>query len=386
MRICLPIRASLILISLLSLEAAAHEDEAHYDEVHETEAVAQALPEHTLSLALRLRHLGAPETWPPAWALPGRGRAANRDLSFEESGLSWRARWTPWLYSELSWLRDHDDKMAVDEAVLGLREANWQAQAGRFTVLARDSQWALPSLFAEALNGHDHWHDEGVQVAWRDPDRSLSLAAIRGQGYPGADKAQTGWMLGATQRLAGQQVSLDLGMLPKLARETSGTTHAGHDHGPSRCGEEQDCLKGRASLARLQWQWQQGSLSGRLMGGWRRESGNVSGPLGEADYRGDTRSVQGELAWQWRPALSLAGRYEALALQHRLQGAGAVILANNAGLTQSATRVQRLGLAWQYRPAGWGDWSLETWREHAQGQAAQTLWLAQWRQRWALLR
>ncbi|MGQ5525440.1 hypothetical protein ACUHMQ_19550 [Chitinimonas sp. PSY-7] len=380
MRTCLPIHASVILISLSAY--------AHNGETHEPDNTAEStVPRHHLHALLNVRHLDASNTWPATLPLPGIGFEQHRGALYGDSGLEWQAIWLPWLQSDASIAYDDNSKkFETDHVTLSLQHRTESNQKialslGRQSPLDTQRNWALPALLDTSLIGHDHWHDDGAKLTVQQGAWQGTLGAYRGRGYPGAKSVDTIGLglIGMQWRQSPWTVQADIGYLPKLQRVTKSDNHVGHSHSHSSgCGKDSDCLRGHGWLGLISARWQQGAIYGLAEAGKRREDGEIAGQLGVAQYQGDTSSLALEAGWHWTDTITLATRYEQLALRHQLKGTGASILASNAGIANSKYRPRRNGLRldWQATPAN--TLAIEAWQDRTEN-GHNNLLLTQWR-------
>lgn len=277
---------------------------------------------------------------------------------------------------EAAWLQARRD---TDDAVWLLSAGRQQPAMGAVLGGAGhlDRFGLVPLAARMAVNGQ--WIDDGLQLGWRrDVGTStwhVDAGLWRGQVFPGAahggvvPSLHAGWTHGpwAVDAVAARFE------LQGRGSAIGGT--AGHSHSAPVCDaalSQVACFSGRSQLAAASWRWrgldaQQPWPVTLTAAGWlRHETGVVESANGLADYRGSNRGGWLEALWHVRPRWELGWRGERLSASHRLNGAGASLLASETQLNTYAPS-SRHTLMLGYSPTDWADIRLEAGRESVAG-------------------
>lgn len=229
----------------------------------------------------------------------------------------------------------------------------WLLQAGRqrpamgpvLAAAGHFDRFGLMPLAQRVALDHD-WVDDGLQLGWRrdagpSGQWALDVGLWRGQGFPGADGASAapslhlGWL-----REAWRADVLWARFRPQGRGAAIGTTTT-HSHGAPVCDaslSEVICFSGHTDLWAGSARWDGQAAAAPLpltlsAAGWlRNDSGTLESANGLADYRGRNRGYWLDAIWHLKPALELGWRGERLSASHELRGAGASLLAADAGL------------------------------------------------------
>lgn len=322
-----------------------------------------------LGAALALSAATAPRPW-PAPRLPGlfgngdtpvdrRGGALEHGAL--ELGLRANAAWSAG--AAFGW---HDsDPPHVEDAWL-----QWERDIGDDSIVLRGGRQALPTGGVVAGGGHfdrfgamplakrvvvgGDWIDDGLDLRWeRNHDgpwpwlETVGFGLWRGHAYPGGPGMPPAPALHARVAAGGWTADLFATRLQPTRRgayiqnERSGHTHATPDCDRSLVGIT--CFDGRSDVVTLGLRWQTPWPGWTLQGAGllRRDAGTLWSASGEARYRGNTGGGWIDVVWQATPSLELALRGETVRGVQRIDGAGALAVATDAGLLGS-TRIRRV--------------------------------------------
>lgn len=354
---------------------------------------AQALPMADglrWGLQAAARALDASQALPslslPGYLVQGGAEANPQGLHLEhavaELGLRWAQDWGAYLavgrhgsdptHTEAAWLQ----RSWVSDT-----SGRWTLQVGRqrpelgaaLTRAGLGDDFALRPLAQQAMLNGD-WIDDGAQLAWRLPPRdewhvTLHAGLWRGRVFPGGPQASPVPSLHANVKWA--DWSADASLVRFDPRGRGARVQApggGHSHVGPDCNvisAQVLCFSGRTTLATAQLSWDPHPwpLSLTLATWGRRDLGQLGSAQGFADHQAHVRGAWVQAHWALAPPWSLALRVEGLNASYRLQGAGASLLARDAGLTAYAP-ARRVALVLGQRPDPRWQWGVELGREH----------------------
>ena len=220
------------------------------------------------------------------------------------------------------------------------------------------------------------WIDDGVQLGWRreGPEQRWSMDAglWNGQVFPGARSGavvpalHAGWQ-GGDWAVDGFVARFDVRGRGAQINSSTGA----HSHTAPVCDallKQIVCFDGRSNLAGLSARWDshQWPVSVSAAGWMRRDSGALYSANGSGQYSGNNTGGWVDAVWRFHPKAEWGVRTERLVAEHRLSGAGATLLATEAGFSayQPARRT-----AWMlgYSPTNTVDLRLEAGRESVAG-------------------
>lgn len=255
---------------------------------------------------------------------------------------------------EQVWLKYNHD--FADDSELILRLGRQNVALGRQN-LEHSHNWQMgvtPLVMRAAVAGG--WLDDGLDVSWQHADGWYAGAgAFKGDAFPGvknpgADAAtvRLGWRPGAADwQLSAARFQVD-GRLSEQA------TQAGHSHSQNAClqpGPGQVCFNGDSDVLVLAASQPVGQTRLILSGeAWlKRESGALASLSGQVDYRGVITGGWLNAAYAFSPQWTGLVRWEGLQAEHRLSGANAALLAQEAVIADSDATLSRLGagVVWQ---------------------------------------
>jgi hypothetical protein len=208
-------------------------------------------------------------------------------------------------------------------------------QAGHF------ERFALHPLIKRAAFEGD-WVDDGAQLSWRPAQatflRAVDLGVWRGRAFPGGGQSRAVPALHLAFGLADTTLDVFAARLRPSGRGTTVSDEsAGHSHTAPDCGTSLSgvvCFDGRVRLlgGSLRWAPDHGplSLTAALLS--REERGSLYSGSGDTQYRGRTRGGWLDAVWRVAPRWETALRVERLEGVHDVQGPGAALVAQEAGL------------------------------------------------------
>ena len=220
-------------------------------------------------------------------------------------------------------------------------------------------RFSQPPLAKRAVL-NDQWIDDGLALAWRRPDadglRGLEAGLWRGQAFPGGP---TGPAVPSLHLHAGWghvDVHLTAAHLRPEARgaaaQSLGTS--GHAHGSLDCRvslQQRVCFDGTVDVAgaSLQWEPAQGDWRVALAGLWRHDRGSLYATSGDTRLSSRVAGAWADVTWRPAARWTLAGRFERLVPDNRLEGIGTVLLSDAAGLSNGGS-VDRATAALLFEP------------------------------------
>lgn len=359
--------ALLAALGLLSaLTAQAHEE-------------AQAIPPEAglrLGAALALANVSANQAL-PSQRLQGyliRGdsgvdrRASTLEHAVVEAGWRMDSQWSAYAaagqhdhdptHAEAAWLRyelaaPEDQTRTVQLGRMRPQLGPVMTQAGHMDRLA-----LMPLARRVAVDGD--WIDDGVQFSARhDGDEwtgHADLGLWRGRAFPGTDNGSPAPSLHLGVEHGNWRGDLFASLLQAegrgaLAQNTTG----GHTHNAPDCSRLKAgviCFGGSSQIAGASLQWQGYDWPVTLQGAYwlRHDDGTLRSVNGQAEHSANYGGGWLQALWQPRADWELGVRSERIKADLSLQGAGATLLAQEAGLSGSTPlRRDTVLLGWQAR-------------------------------------
>lgn len=383
MKTCLPIRASAILIYLICADIVFAHSDSHLQE--DVDAL-----NGFLAADANVRSLHGANPWPVPMPVLGVSGADQRGWLFGDSSLGWHANWTHGISTSIVTAYDDEDhSWHIDETNLKYTQNRdgyrLQTTVGRMSPEFSQAglpQWGLTSLYNQAVIGHDHWHDDGLEGSLYSNSFNSFAGIYSGRGYPGG-ASQTGiGMLaaGVTWQISHLLLGLNGTHVSDFNRvlSTTGDGHS-HSHGSNvnGCGMTIDCVLGDADLVWLDAHWKRSAYALFVSMANRSERGSVQSRLGEQAYRGDVNGLALQADWQMHPAWRLGLRQEWLRIANNLSGPNSAAVARLYGLENADGNPSRSGvrIAWKFNQQH--QFAFDAYRETATTQSS-WLWLAQW--------
>lgn len=390
----MPIRSSKAW-ALALLMGAASLAQAHTDE-HEAipdvpgARVSAALAATSLSASTRL-----PSQALPGYLMLGDAGVDHRGFALEHGSVSLGYRLTPTWGAELALGAHGSDPIHVEAVWLQAKGlyggADWRFGAGRQSpslgaVMGQAGhldRFSLMPLAKQAVSNGD-WIEDGLELGLKHPigdaDGSLDIGLWSGRLFPGAVPGAAAPSLHAGLTWDSDEagdLSLDAfaaQLRPAGRGSRASSLSGGHSHSPPSCDASLTqvvCFDGRSRIAGLSVQWQAPSwpltLTGAVM--WRKERGTLQSRDGEGQYSARNRGDWMQASWRFGVPWELGLRHERLMAVQSLTGAGASLVANEAGLGSYAPlRRSAAMLGWNIN--SWSDLRLEAGRETAGPQAA----------------
>lgn len=350
--------------ALLALSAQAHEEE-------------QTIPEQAclrLGAAVALAHVDASQALPSqrlqGYLLRGDVGIDRRASALEHAVVeaSWRvdSQWSAYAavgqhdsdptHAEAAWLRYELD--APEDETRRVQIGRMRPQLGPvMTQAGHMDRFALMPL-ARRVTVDGDWIDDGAQLSarrdWGEWTGHADLGLWRGRAFPGAAGSSPAPSLHlGIERGDWRGDLFAITMQPEGRGALAQSQAGGHTHNAPDCGTLQAgvlCFSGRSQVAGSSLQWQSHEWPVTLQGAYwlRQDDGTLRSVNGQADH---TASYQGswlQALWRPRPAWELGIRSERITADLSLDGAGATLLAQEAGLTGSApVRRDTLLLSWQ---------------------------------------
>lgn len=365
-----PKRQRLVLCvtgGLLAFSAQAHEE-------------AQAIPEQAglrLGAALVLADVNARQAL-PSQRLQGylvRGdagvdrRASALEHAVVEAGWRVDSQWSAYAavgqhdsdpaHAEAAWLRYELDAPADETRTIQIGRMSPQlgpvmSQAGHMDRFA-----LMPLARRVAVDGD--WIDDGVQFGGQrefgDWTGYADIGLWRGQAFPGAEGSSPAPSLHlGTERGDWRGDLFGIALQPDGRGALAQNDRGGHTHNAPDCGTIKTgvlCFSGRTQVMGASLQWQSHAWPVTLQGAYwlRHEDGTLRSVNGQSDH---TATYQGgwlQALWRPRADWELGLRSERIQADLSLKGAGATLLAQEAGLSGSApVRRNTLLLRWQPHP------------------------------------
>lgn len=326
----------------------------------------------------------------PSLALPGylvQGNTAPdpQGLSLEhgvaELGLRWAQDWggyvalgrhgTDPVHAEAVWLQ----RSWVTDG-----QGRWTLRVGRQRPTLGDAQtraghfddFALMPLAKQTLLNGD-WIDDGAELGWAAPslgDGALALHAglWRGRVFPGGPRAAPVPNLHASLKWAAWSADASLARFEPQGRGARvQALGGGHSHATPNCdavSAQVLCFTGRSALATAQLSWDPHPWPVSLtLATWaRRDRGQLGSAQGLAAHSATVRGGWAQVTWSTDGPWSVGLRLEKVNASYHLQGSGARLLAQDAGLTAYAP-ARRVALMVGHRSDPRWQWNLEWGRE-----------------------
>ena len=379
-----PIRALATLACILCADIAL----AHGNMYQELESESLS---GTLAADLNMRSLHGDNPWPTPMPVLGISGADQRGWLFGESSVGWHANWLHGLSTDLViGYEDEDHRWHIDEANLKYsvprEDFHLQATAGRLSPAFSHAglpPWGLTNLFNQAVIGHDHWHDDGVEGSVYGNSLSGFGGIYSGRGYPGGASQSGSGMLaaGMVWQTAPLRLVLNGAHVSDFNRVLS-TVGDGHNHthgsSVSGCGVSVDCVLGNADLLWIDARWKHGtSFEFFASLASRREHGSVQSVLGEQAYRGDVNGLALQADWQMYPQWQLGLRQEWLRIANDLSGPNSAAVARVFGLDNAESNPSRSGVRIAWNINRQHQFAIDAYRDMTTSQSS-WLWLAQW--------
>ncbi len=224
-----------------------------------------------------------------------------------------------------------------------------------------DRHAAMPLAKRAVLD--DDWIDHGVNLRWeRDTDASeasgfwpvlVDLGIWRMRSFPGGDGAQPAPAMHV--QWAWGPVLVD-GFVASVRPTGRGayiqSSNSGHTHHQPDCAGDLlaiFCFDGRSDVvgASVAWSLPLADLRLEAAGLLRRDRGQLFSRSAQVDYRGSTGGGWLDVIWPLTKRIALSARGEYVRGVHTLDGAGALTVAQDAGLMGN-TSLQRGALAASY--------------------------------------
>ena len=225
---------------------------------------------------------------------------------------------------------------------------DWLLIAGRqrpelgpvLTMAGHMDRFAMVPL-AKRVAVNDDWIDDGLQFGWRrdglDLKWSVDAGLWNGQVFPGASNSamvpslHTGVALG-DWNLDGFYARFE----PKGRGAVITSSTGAHSHSAPVCDallKQIVCFDGASELtgASLRWNSHDWPVTASLAGWMRRDSGVLQSANGIANYTGDNQGAWADVTWRFLPRAEVGVRVENLYASHNLHGAGASLVASEAG-------------------------------------------------------
>jgi hypothetical protein len=327
--------------------------------VHAHGEAAEALPPEPgvrLGLSAAVAHIDASQLLPSnrlvGYLLQGDPGVDRRGDALEHAVLDagWRLNET-W-GAALAIGQHGSDQSHVEDAWLqaGTRRGQdlWQATAGRqrpelgpvLTTAGHLDRFALVPL-AKRMAVNDDWIDDGLQLGWRreglDLQWSADVGLWNGQVFPGARQGAVVPALHLGLAAGDWNVDGFVAHFEPKGRGAVITSATGaHSHAAPECNaalKQIVCFDGNSDLlgGSLRWNSHRWPVTASLAGWLRQDSGSLYSTNGLARYTGDNQGAWADVVWRAHPQLELGLRVESLTATHQLTGAGASLLATEAG-------------------------------------------------------
>lgn len=247
------------------------------------------------------------------------------------------------IHVEAAWLQGQGKLGAIDWTIGGGRQR--PSLGPVMTRAGHLDRFGLMPLAKQALTQGD-WIDNGAQLTLRRSlagiDWTLDAGIWAGRAFPGArpGAATPALHLGASWDGAGGEWSIDAFYAPLRPSDRGSrvlSTTGAHTHAAPVCDATLNqvvCFDGRSRLAGLSLKWEADSwpltVSGAVM--WRDERGELQSRNGLGRYEGRNRGAWIQAVWGLAPRWEVGGRLEQVMATQSLIGAGANLLATEAGL------------------------------------------------------
>ena len=329
----------------------------------------EAIPEDVgavrLGIAAAISALSASNSLPsqglPGYLLVGDPGIDRRGTQLEHAVMQAGYRLTPSLGVQVALGAHNKDPIHVEAAWLQgrgkLGAFDWEVGAGRqrpslgpvITRAGHLERFGLMPLAKLALTNGD-WIENGARLTLRRSlggiDWTLDTGLWVARSFPGArpGAAAPAVHLGASWDGAGGEWSIDAfyaSLRPSERGSRVLSTTGAHTHAAPVCDAALNqvvCFDGRSRLAGVSARWEGESwpltVSGAVM--WRDETGELQSRNGLGRYEGRNRGAWLQAVWGFAPRWELGVRLEHLMATQSLIGAGANLLATEAGLSSYA--------------------------------------------------
>jgi hypothetical protein len=377
--------ALLLVCSLWGQQVSAHD---------ESSAVPDT-PGWRLGVSVALADLSANRALPSqkmsGYLLRGDAGVDRRDAALEHAVLDAAWRMHP-QWSAYAALGQHDkDRPHTEAAWLRYQWTTqgagaWALQAGRsrpelgpvMTSAGHMDEFTLLPL-AKRLATDGGWIDDGAQLsaqhAWSAGVAYLNVGVWQGDAFPGSQRSSSpasSMHLGLSRgdwRVDGFVAHLRPDGRGSLVQSSNGV----HTHNTPDCSGLQagvQCFRGRSRLSGASLQWASHDWPITAQGAyWERlDDGTLQSVNGLAEHTGRNQGTWLQAMWQVQARWKLGFRSERIWARLSLEGAGANLLAQEAGLTSNAPmRRHTAVLSWQVHPQAM--LSAETGRELQAGQS-----------------
>ena len=377
------------------LVGAIHVAQAHTDE---HDAIPD-VPGARVSAALAATSLTASAKLPsqalPGYLMLGDPGIDHRGFALEHGSIGLGYRLGPTWGAELALGAHGSDPVHVEAAWLQARgrstAVDWTLGAGRQSPslgavmgeVGHFDRFGLMPLAKQAMSDGD-WIEDGAELGLRHPigeaDGAIDIGLWSGRMFPGGAAAEVAPSLHGGLNWDTEEsgdISLDafVAQLRPTGRGSRfASVNGGHSHSAPRCDAslaEVVCFDGRSRIAGLSAQWQAPNwpvtVTGAVM--WRKERGTLQSRDGEGQYSANNRGDWLQASWRFAAAWELGLRHERLMAEQSLTGAGAQLVANEAGLG-SYTPQRRTAAMLGWNLTEWCDVRAEAGRETAGPQGA----------------
>ena len=379
-----------ILSNSLILACAATVGSAALAHTDANEAIPDALGVKT-SLAAAVSSLSAKDKLPsqamPGYLVKGDVGIDRRGTQLEHGVAQLGYRLNQTLGAQLAIGAHGSDPVHVEAAWLQARgfspALDWTVGAGRQRpslgkVMTRSGhldRFGLMPLAKQALTDGD-WIDDGAELSVKRQaagvDWTVDAGVWRGRSFPGgaASSANPAVHLGAVGHHDAGEWAVDafVAQLKPQARGSRIFSATGaHTHAAPVCDASLNgvvCFDGRSRLSGISAQWEGRTLPITLTGAmlWRTEHGALASRNGLGQYDGRNRGEWLQGVWRMSPAWEAGVRLERLKANQSLVGAGASLVAAEAGFG-SYSRLQRQTVMAGYKLSPWADLRLEAGRD-----------------------
>lgn len=381
-----PLRSRLalaVLVCSLSLGAWAHEESTSVpDEPGWRLGASAALADVRASRALPSQKMSG-------YLLRGDSGVDRRDSALEHAVLEAAWRISPQWSSYVA-VGQHDSDPAHTEAAwvryqwAPSETGAWSLQAGRsrpqlgpvMTQAGHMDRFSLMPL-AKRLAADGDGIDDGVQVSgqreWGEWTANMDAGLWQGRTFPGSAGAASAPSVHLGLARGDWRADAFVAWFRPEGRGSLVQSSTGaHTHNAPDCSSLQSdvlCFAGRSQLsgASLQWASHDWPVTAQAAYVQRQDKGTLRSVNGLADHSGKNQGGWLQALWQITPDWTVGARSERVRAQLALTGAGASLLAQEAGLTGSAPlRRDTALLSWQVHPLV--SLSAETGREQQGGQ------------------
>jgi hypothetical protein len=337
-------------VALCTLALAAPWAWAHGDEVIPDESGfkfgAQA------AVAWRRAAQGLPSQSLPGYLLQGDPGVDSRGTHLEHAVLQLGYRPNEVFGAQLAMGAHGHDPWHIEGASLQAKGAAWTLELGRqrpslgkvMTPAGHFDRFGLMPLAKQALT-HGDWLEDGAQLNLKrtmwGADWTLDAGLWVGHSFPGTPGTQIfpSAHLGAQWHGMGGQWLLDGFMAkldPKERASQIPSNNGTHTHAAPVCDASLNgvvCFDGSSRLMGFSAQWKSQLIPVSLQGAWlwRHEQGILQSANGVGQYGGRTGGQWLQAVWQMHAQWETALRFERLKAQHNLVGAGATLVASEAG-------------------------------------------------------